>query len=62
MFGGHTLLETLFTADAQPFNSYRDKNVVKLINYRKGGEGKSNDGKERRRGDLMIKERKITCY
>jgi hypothetical protein len=33
--------DTLFRAHAQPFDSCRDKNVLKLVNYCEGGPGSS---------------------
>lgn len=43
--------DTLFPAHAQPSDSSRDKNVLKLVNYCEDGEIKNKDRKKERQNE-----------
>ena len=45
------MLDTLFPAHAQPSDSCRDKNVLKLVNYCEGGEIENKDRKKERQNE-----------
>lgn len=45
------MLDTLFPAHAQPFDSCRDKNVLKLVIYCEGGEIENKERKKERQNE-----------